>query len=96
MHYLGIGIIVILAVLLDLWLMRGWRRWLQKSDPQDANPKVYLWGNYSPLLTWLCMRSPRFMTRSRLIAFRPADSGSPVLKFCLAQTRRAGWHYPNP
>jgi 4-amino-4-deoxy-L-arabinose transferase-like glycosyltransferase len=59
MHYLIFGIIVILAVLLDLWLMRGWRRRLQKSNPQDANPKVYLWGNYSPLLTWLCKRSPR-------------------------------------
>ena len=59
MPYLVFGISVILAVLLDLWLMKGWRRRLHKSDLQDANPKVYLWGSYSPLLTWLCKRFPR-------------------------------------
>jgi hypothetical protein len=59
MHYLVFGIIVILAALLDLWLMRGWHRRLQKSDLQDDSSKFFLWGYYSPLLTWLCRRYPR-------------------------------------
>jgi hypothetical protein len=52
MHYLVFGIVIVLAALLDLWLMWVWRRRLQKSDPQVANSKIYLWGRYSPLLTW--------------------------------------------
>jgi 4-amino-4-deoxy-L-arabinose transferase-like glycosyltransferase len=53
MHYLVLGIIVILAVLLDMLLMQGWHRRLEKSETQDTNGKVFLWGRYSPLLTWL-------------------------------------------
>jgi len=42
MGYLVFGIIIVLAVLVDLWLMRGWNRWLQSRDLQDVGPKFFL------------------------------------------------------
>jgi hypothetical protein len=71
MRYLTCGIVLILAVLLDLLLIRVWRRRLQRRDPQDAGPKFYLWGYYSPVLTALFRRFPRL---GQLLAGRSSSN----------------------
>ncbi len=78
MRYLSCGIIIILAALLDLWLMQVWGRQNHPRDRQEADSRFYLWGRYSPLLTGLFRRIARFrqvLTR-RSFAAQPGEPAS--------------------
>lgn len=82
MRYLSYGIIVILAALLDLWLMRVWGRQNHSRDRQEADSRFYLWGRYSPLLTGLFRRIPRLgqVLTGRSFAAQPGEPASGIVK----------------
>ena len=92
-----IGVVIILALILDWWLMRNLRDFFQKRGVDDGEngDKIYLWGVYSPVLTWLKKIRPRLQQPFHLATVRLPLGSSLELGLIIAWAMHVGRLYLN-